>query len=57
MKINPVPSVIKLCIGIPEFRDMNPKIENTPNAVNISNAEFDATTTNTLSVKREFSGR
>jgi len=39
------------------FEDMNPKIENTPKAVNTSNAEFDATTINTLSVKLDFSGK
>ena len=48
--ISPVPSLTSSTIGVPEVTDMNPKIENTPNAVNISKLEFDAMTINTLSV-------
>ena len=54
---NPVPPVARLLNLIPEWRDMNPRIENTPNAVNISKNEFAATTISTLSVNLEFSGK
>ena len=57
ININPVPSVISWIIGVPALCDMNPKIENTPNDVKISNKEFNVTTINTLSVKREFLGK
>ena len=52
-----VPSETRLPIAIPECKDMNPRMENTPNAVKISKNEFAATTTNTLSVNLEFSGK
>ena len=54
---SPVPSATKLLNLIPEWRDMNPRMENTPNAVNISNNEFAATTKSTLSANFDFSGR
>ena len=54
---SPVPSVTRLLNLIPECKDMNPRIENTPNAVKISNNEFAATTNKTLSVNFAFSGR
>ena len=52
-----VPSETKWLIAVPECNDMNPRMENTPNAVKISKNEFAATTTNTLSVNLEFSGK
>lgn len=54
---NPVPCWIKLSIGTPDVTDMNPKIENTPNAVNISNPEFELTTINTLLINFAFLGK
>ena len=42
MNTSPVPSVTKLDIAIPECNDIYPSIENTPNAVNISNNELEA---------------
>jgi len=54
INISPVPSVINCTIGVPVVYDMNPNIEKTPKAVQTSNAEFEATTRNTLSVSLEF---
>ena len=53
----PVPSVTRLLNLIPECKDIYPRTENTPNAVNISNKEFAVTTINTLSVNLDFSGK
>ena len=57
MNIKPVPSLIKLVIGIELVTDMYPKMENIPKATNISYKEFATTTIKTLSIKLDFSDR
>ena len=57
MNINPVPSEIKSAIWVPLAWDIYPRMENTPNAVQISKMEFDATTQRTLSTNLAFSGK
>ena len=57
ININPVPSLISSFIGIEEFKDIYPSIENTPKAMKISYNVFVTTTINTSSTNFVFLGR
>ena len=54
---SPVPSVTKSLNGIPVVKVMNPRMENTPNALNTSKPELVNATSRALSANANPSGR